>query len=1146
MKIRTEMTLHAMRSILFLMAFCCADVTLLYGASPGADTLNRGIIPWDRRIEWNPGIPGGIPEVTGPVENILDHGADPSGAGDSHDAFTAAISALPATGGVVLIPEGTYRIGSQLSIGRDGVVLRGTGKGSRLLLEANGNGIEVVTYQRGSWQTPLVPPRKGDTSVVVENGALFTTGEFAEVEEDNDPALMYTDPEWIQSWAENSVGQLFRIKKVDGDTLTFDAPVNLDFRADLNARIRPQGLIQSVGFEKLYLEKTVAEGHTVMFKNAAYCWVREVESYHTRTTHVHQTTCLGNVIRDSYFHRSFSYGGGGAGYGVECGFHVTNSLVENNIFDSLRHAMIIQVGANGNVYGYNYSQNPVQGEGESNLNQGWSPPDISIHGHYPYMNLFEGNEVKEVGIADYWGPAGPGNTYFRNRVSGEGIWYYDASHRQNLVGNETTLLRDQDGKALEKLEHGNVINGTVQWDPEITSHELPSSYYLDTVPGFFGDRPWPLFGPDVTEGGTLPARERFESLPYLNVWLDNRTVGQYRKLEFSIDNGTTYDNPFDPEEVDMFGTFISPSQDTLRVNAFWDGSWWKLRFAGAETGNWRYLITVLDRNGRMERGGGFEVVASGSPGWVVPSAVDPHYLAHDDGTPFFGVGMAVPWLVYDSRYYEQPGLLGRLEGHGVNLINWLFTSWDILLLRDSYQMYSMEDANKFDLLLTDAEYHGIKLVLGVWIHDLLRDAPHPWNGFYDWSSNPFSQLTSATGFFSDSLSWEYQKKYYRYLIARWGYSTSIAMWHTVAEINGTNAIYDDLAMKNDPDGWHNRINSYFLENDPFGHPTTVSGSGGYDFSAGWEVTSVPQVHEYPYPADRILENTERIAFWADHLFRTYDKPALVGEFGKAVYEEGISEHFLHNGIWAGVMSGACATPLHWWGGQIAQQPENFSTFNETMMRSLQYLGRFLEGTDMTAHGFAPLYGAPADRQPVLGNMPEGAAYVLKGDSVALAWIHHVDINSGQLFQGIELTIPGLPEGQYLVSFYDPWSGQWDDNTVLADSREGSITVTCPEFTSDLALKIRYQAELGVNVSGTRVPNEIKVYPNPCRTSLHLENLRTVKVLKLRTISGQLLQQVESPIAERVILDLTEYHPGTYLLEAEDNSGLIRITKIIRL
>jgi hypothetical protein len=216
------------------------------------------------------------------------------------------------------------------------------------------------------------------------------------------------------------------------------------------------------------------------------------------------------------------------------------------------------------------------------------------------------------------------------------------------------------------------------------------------------------------------------------------------------------------------------------------------------------------------------------------------------------------------------------------------------------------------------------------------------------------------------------------------------------------------------------------------------------------------------------------------------------------------------------------------------------------MRSLQYLGRFLEGTDMTAHGFAPLYGAPADRQPVLGNMPEGAAYVLKGDSVALAWIHHVDINSGQLFQGIELTIPGLPEGQYLVSFYDPWSGQWDDNTVLADSREGSITVTCPEFTSDLALKIRYQAELGVNVSGTRVPNEIKVYPNPCRTSLHLENLRTVKVLKLRTISGQLLQQVESPIAERVILDLTEYHPGTYLLEAEDNSGLIRITKIIRL
>lgn len=1127
--------------LLFILPY-----SLLPGRLCSQDTIPDEIIPPERRVIWNPGIPGGIPEVSGPVVSILDHGADPSGEQDSYATIVGAMAALPASGGVVLVPEGKFRIGSKLTISRDHIVIRGTGWKSKLLLGASGDGIEVSTYQRGSWQSPGRAIRKGDTTVVVANGTLFTAGEFAEIEQDNDPDLMYTDPEWNQSWAENSVGQFFRVKNVDADTLTFDAPVNLDFSESLNVRIRPQNLIQYVGFEDLYLEKTVAEGHTLLFKNAAYCWVRNVESYHTRRTHVHQTSCLNNEVRESYFHRSYSYGGGGAGYGVECGFHVTNSLVENNIFDSLRHAMIIQVGANGNVYGYNYSIRPVQGEGETNLNVGWVPPDISIHGHYPFMNLFEGNEVEEIGIGDWWGPAGPGNTYFRNRVNGDGIIYYDASHRQNLVGNVTTILRDQDNDALEKLEHGNVVNGVVQWDPAIESQQLPFSYYLDSVPSFFDDQPWPPFGPDVSGESKLPAQDRFEKFPYLNVWLDRNPVEQYDKLEFTLENGKTYDNPFDPEEADIFGIFISPSQDTMKINAFWDGEWWRLRFAGAETGTWHYLITVSDRDAQVERGGSFQVVSSNENGWIHPSSVDPHYLAHHDGSPFFGVGMAVPWLVYDSRYYQQPGLFGRLEDHGVNLINWLFTSWDIQLLRNSYQSYSMSDANKFDLLLTDAENHGIKLLLGIWIHDLLRDDPHPWNGFYDWSSNPFNQLTDATGFFSDSLSWEYQKKYYRYIIARWGYSTSIAMWHTVAEINGTNAIYDELAMENDPNGWHNRINRFFIENDPFGHPTTVSGSGGFDFSDGWEVTGVPQAHEYPYPPDRIVENTDRIAYWADHLHRSYPKPALVGEFGKSVYEEGISEHFLHNGIWAGVMSGACATPLHWWGGQISQQPENFSTFNETMMRSLHYLGGFLTGIDMASEGFSPLYGAPPDERPSLKNMPEGAAYALRGDSITLCWVHHVNEYSTQLFQGVEVTIPGLRNGQYTFRFYDPWAGNWSDDPVRADSRDGILNFTCPDFTSDLAMKITHSDSLGVYAKGYYSREGISIYPNPSQGLLHISFPDQTSVIRLLTVTGQVVKEYHPHSSGRLSLDLSGYQKGIYLLEVNDPAGSRSSSRVVLL
>ncbi len=154
---------------------------------------------------------------------------------------------------------------------------------------------------------------------------------------------------------------------------------------------------------------------------------------------------LGCEFRDSYFHHSFSYGGGGSGYGVSFGRHVTDALCENNVFNHLRHAMIIQVGAAGCVFGYNYSINPVQGDGEVNHNQGWVPPDLSLHGRFAQMNLFEGNMVQEIGIADYWGPMGPGNTFLRNDVSGKGVFLYDHSHHQNIIGNVSTDFSSDGG-----------------------------------------------------------------------------------------------------------------------------------------------------------------------------------------------------------------------------------------------------------------------------------------------------------------------------------------------------------------------------------------------------------------------------------------------------------------------------------------------------------------------------------------------------------------------------------------------------------------------------------------------------------------------------------------------------------------------------
>ncbi len=476
------------------------------------------IVPFENRIEWTPGLHNSDRDsLTTILYIVTDFDADNSGNSDVLAVVKSAIASLSSTGGVIYFPEGTYRFDGTLEINRDNITLRGEGADKTQFHFYNPEKsacIYIVTYGRGDWQT-VSGYMKDATRLTVADGSAFTVGEFAEIQQENDSAFMYTSPLWNQSFAHNSVGQFMEISAINGNEITLKTPLHLGFKAQFNPQVRDQRLIKNVTVENLYIEmKTDSDVNTIMYKNAAYGLVKNIVSYHTRKAHVHSESTIGGEVRDSKFSRSFDYGGGGHGYGVSLGFHTTDWLVENNRFDSLRHAMIFSKGANGNVFGYNYSQNVLQGEGETNLNDGWTPPDLSNHGHYAFMNLIEGNSLQEMGISDHWGPSGPGNLYFRNRVlsdeTPDGISYYDVSTKQNVIGNSALKIRDADGNAFDNLEHGNLINGELLWDETIAEHSLESSYYLSEKPSFFNTQPWPIYGPVEGFDEKLPAQILFE------------------------------------------------------------------------------------------------------------------------------------------------------------------------------------------------------------------------------------------------------------------------------------------------------------------------------------------------------------------------------------------------------------------------------------------------------------------------------------------------------------------------------------------------------------------------------------------------------------------------------------------------------------
>jgi len=81
-------------------------------------------------------------------------------------------------------------------------------------------------------------------------------------------------------------------------------------------------------------------------------------------------------------------------------------------------------------------------------------------------------------------------------------------------------------------------------------------------------------------------------------------VKKYEKLELRIDLKATFQNAYDPDEVDLRAEFTAPSGKVWKIWGFYNpSSWsalWMVRFTPDETGTWRVIVKVKDREGTAE------------------------------------------------------------------------------------------------------------------------------------------------------------------------------------------------------------------------------------------------------------------------------------------------------------------------------------------------------------------------------------------------------------------------------------------------------------------------------------------------------------------------------------------------------------------
>ncbi|MEN3013104.1 MAG: DUF5060 domain-containing protein [Endomicrobiia bacterium] len=512
-------------------------------------------------------------------------------------------------------------------------------------------------------------------------------------------------------------------------------------------------------------------------------------------------------------------------------------------------------------------------------------------------------------------------------------------------------------------------------------------------------------------------------LPTINTVLPEKNrVGKYEKFELVVEISATYTNPYDPHQVDLSCVFFSPSNKEWRIFGFYDGTKWKIRFTPNETGVWSYRVFLKDQTGQTESNLlSFECMESDSHGWI-KVAPNKRYLMYDDNTPFYGVGFCRAWNSLSVPFET-------LKEFGVNMILiWVGPPWVGMIENTSkgIGIYDQQICYTIENYIQQAEKNNIHIILCLWPHDALRIPGQPWPSG-NWAKNAYSLITTPEGFYSDtSTVWDYQQKLYRYIIARWGYSTSLAIWNIIVEINGTTGYSINPSAAEE---WCKRVHNFFKQNDPYKKPTCGSKSGDQFWNNGYNIFDIAEIHTYK-DKNNASEVADTIITYTRQMWAGFLKPNFVGEFGTD--DQNLQPFHLHNAIWAGLSAGAAITPLDWNDGG------SWGDITDDMLQHMKIFSNFIKEIDFVNDDFIPAN---------VSVVPSGEVFGMKGNKCCFGWIRKTDDTIERV-----LTISGMTDGVYEMKFYDTYTGDFFYIT-LATSTYGFLSTKIPAISkTDFAFK----------------------------------------------------------------------------------------------
>lgn len=486
------------------------------------------VLPDSRGIGSEPGVDvgviGGIPTDRSNIINVTltPYFADNTGATDAKAAIQSAISAA-ASGDIVYLPAGTYRLDSSLTVGPSDSNITIRGDGATTILDlGSGAGLFIGSQPNTSdwaWagqqyaepstnNTVTAGLTKGSTVLTIADTSPFSVGDLIQVavtnQEDNTEITGGAIVSVHVLGIETMRRQMMRVQSKTGTTLTVFPGVHWTPESNLVAKVNRQSTItQGVGIEDLRIDATDNnEVQVFLFAACFNCWANGVIVTSPTNYGITFVTSLNCELRDCDILDAKTQGSTNhAGLLLN---QCVNGLIVNNIIYNNWPQVEANESSQGNVGFGNFFYSTFAG------------CSIIEHGSHPSFNLWEANILLGFQQDGYFSSAS-NNEIFRNWVTG-----------MNFAEDTVVPMI-----ALARFTRNYELKGNVFGAPGWAGDLYDSPYNLGAAYGFSG----------TSVGATQPSAGTFWSDWGMTCTLTTRTSDTTGTITVSqlgtLENGAT-------------------------------------------------------------------------------------------------------------------------------------------------------------------------------------------------------------------------------------------------------------------------------------------------------------------------------------------------------------------------------------------------------------------------------------------------------------------------------------------------------------------------------------------------------------------------------------------------------------------------------